>query len=147
MNSSGLIELIEGHSEGLTHATFQDLLMNPRTPSFRGAPRDEAAARIAALYRNLARWLAEHDDNAVRTAYEDWGRTRFRQNIPISEIAYCVLVAKDHLRRYARDRGLAELQAVEATIGEFFDRVLYYLIRGYEMQAATPPRSARGLLA
>ena len=147
MHSSGLIELIEGRAEGLTRAVVQDLSMNPRTPSFRGVPRDEAAGRITALYRNLARWLAEHDDNAVRAAYEDWGRTRFKQHIPISEITYGVLVAKDHLRRHARDHGLAELQALEAAVGEFFDRAVYYLVRGYEMQAATPPRSARGLLA
>ena len=43
----------------------------------------------------------------------------------------------------ARDHGLAELQALEAAVGEFFDRAVYYLVRGYEMQAATPPRSAR----
>jgi len=147
MHSSGLIQLIDGRAESLTRTVLQDLLLNPRTPSVRAVPRDELAARITALYRNLARWLAEHDDNAVRAAYEDWGRTRFKQDIPLSEIAYGVLLAKDHLRRYARDHGLAELQAVEATIGEFFDRALYYLVRGYEMQAATPPRSARGLLA
>jgi hypothetical protein len=147
MPTNGLIELIDKHAEGLTQAAFKDLLMNPRTPAFRGVPREQAAARVTALYRNLARWLSDHDDDAVRAAHEDWGRTRFDQRIPISEIVYGVLVAKGHLRQYARDHGLAELQTLEATIGEFFDRALYYLVRGYEMRAATPPQSGRALPA
>jgi len=144
MSSNGLIELIDKHAEGLTQAAFKDLLMNPRTPSFRGVPREQAAQRVTALYRNLARWLADHDDDAVRAAYEDWGRTRFDQRIPVSEIAYCVLVAKGHLRQYVRDHALTELQTLEPTIGEFFDRALYYVVRGYEMRAASPPQSGRG---
>ena len=144
MPSNGLIELIDKHTEGLTQAAFKDLLMNPRTPAFRGVPREQAAGRVTALYRSLARWLADHDDDAVRAAHEDWGRTRFDQRIPISEIVYGVLVAKGHLRQYARDHGLAELQTLEPAIGEFFDRALYYLVRGYEMRAASPPPSGRG---
>ena len=147
MSSNALIELIDKHTEGLTQAAFKDLLMNPRTPAFRGVPREQAAERVTALYRNLARWLANHDDDAVRAAYEDWGRTRFDQRIPLSEILYCVLVAKGHLRQYARDHALAELQTLEPTIGEFFDRALYYLVRGYEMRAASPPQPGRKLQA
>ena len=147
MPASELIALIEKHADGLTQAAVADLIMNPRTPSFRAVPREAAAERVAALYQNLAGWLAEHDDNAVRAAYEDWGRTRFHQRIPISEIVYCVLVAKGQLRQYAREHGLAELQAVDGTMAEFFDRALYYLVRGYEMQAASPARPAGGLLA
>jgi len=147
MTATGVIELIDKHAKGLTQAAFKDLLMNPRTPSFRGVPREQAAGRITTLYRNLARWLADHDDDAVRAAHEDWGRTRFDQRIPISEIVYGVLIAKGHLRQYARDHGLADLQTLDATIGEFFDRALYYLVRGYEMQAASPPQSGRKLQA
>jgi len=38
MTATGVIELIDKHAEGLTQAAFKDLLMNPRTPSFRGVP-------------------------------------------------------------------------------------------------------------
>ncbi|HEY2994537.1 MAG TPA: hypothetical protein VGM22_17105 [Methylomirabilota bacterium] len=138
MPSSALTELIEVHVDGLTREALQKVIMHPRTPSFRRVPRGEVIERIGAVYRSLAGWLAVHDDDAVRAAFEDWGRTRFKQNFPLSELAYAVLLAKDHLRRYAHDRGLVELQAVEAGIGEFFDRALYYLVRGYEMHAATP---------
>lgn len=147
MDSSAVIELIESHTEELTGEALRGLLMHPRTPSFRGVPREEITARIGTLYGHLGRWIATQDDDAIRAAFEDWGRKRFSQNVPISELVYAVILAKGHLRRRARDQGLADLQAVEAAIGDFFDRALYYLVRGYEMQAATPPRATAGASA
>jgi hypothetical protein len=144
MPSTTLSELLEAHAETLTGEALRTLIMHPRTPSFRALPREEVTTRIGTVYQRLGHWLAIHDDDAVRAAFEDWGRTRFKQTIPLSELAYAVILAKDHLRRFARDHGLVELQAVESAIGDFFDRALYYLVRGYEMQAAAPPRVARG---
>ena len=132
-------EGIGAHTEGLTSHAIQDLVMNPRTPSFRRVPRAEITERIGALYRSLAGWIATHDDDAVRAAYEEWGRKRFTQDIPLSEIVYAVILAKQHVHRYGKDHGL-DLKAVEPMIGEFFDRALYYLVRGYEMQASSAPR-------
>jgi len=144
MRATALPELLEAHAPRMTGEALRELVMHPRTPAFRGLPRDEVATRVGALYRNLGHWLAHHDDDAVRREYEDWGRTRFAQAVPLSELGYAVILAKDRLRRYAREEGLADLQAVEVMIGEFFDRTLYYLMRGYEMQAATTPRAASG---
>ena len=83
MLSHRLIQLIQDHADGLTHEALQDLLTNSRTPSFRKVPCEEIEARIGALYRNLGNWIGAPDD-AVRAGYEDWGRKRFRQGIPVS---------------------------------------------------------------
>jgi len=160
MLSHRLIQLIQDHADGLTHEALQDLLTNSRTPSFRKVPREEIEARIGALYRNLGNWIGAPDD-AVRAGYEDWGRKRFRQGIPVSELIYTMILAKHHLRRYIRDHGLVEfsgdriapaellplqmhsLQEANTMIGEFFDRALYHLARGYELEgAAERPRAA-----
>lgn len=161
MLSTRLIQLIENHADELTREALQDLITNPRTPSFRGVPRGELEGRIGGLYRNLGNWIGDPDDNAVRAAYEDWGRRRFHQGIPISEVVYALILAKHHLRRYVRDHGLVEfsgdrvapgellpvqlhgLQELNFMIGEFFDRALYHLARGYEMEAAAFPRGER----
>ena len=139
MPASHLITLLEQHSEALTKDALEQVLMHPRTPSFRAVPRAELSARIQALHTTLAGWLGKQDDDAVRAAFEDWGRKRFAQHVPISELVYAVIVAKDQLRRSARPHGV-EPAEVDGLAGEFFDRALYYVVRGYEMQAATPPR-------
>src|SRR5437773_597100 len=153
MLSHRLIQLIQDHADGLTREALQDLLTNSRTPSFRKVPCEEIEARIGALYRNLGNWIGAPDD-AVRAGYEDWGRKRFRQGIPVSELIYTMILAKHHLRRYIRDHGLVEfsgdriapaellplqmhsLQEANTMIGEFFDRALYHLARGYELEGA-----------
>jgi hypothetical protein len=154
MLSTRLIRLIEDHADGLTRETLQDVVTNPLTPSFRKVPPDELVERVGVLYRNLGNWIGDPKDDAVRAAYEDWGRRRFRQGIPVSEMVYTMIIVKHHLRRYIRDHGLVEfsgdhvapgeflpvqmhgVQELNSMIGEFFDRALYYLARGYEEEAA-----------
>jgi RsbRD-like negative regulator of sigma factor len=140
MPPTTLIELLETQADALTAEALKELITHPRTTSFRGVPREEVTTRVRTLLRTLAGWITKPDDDAIRAAFEDWGRTRFKQSVPLSEVAYAVLLAKDHLRRRAGAQGLTEAAGLEHWIGEFFDRALYYLMRGYEMQAATPPR-------
>ena len=153
MLAARLIQLIETHAEGLTREVLQDFTTNPKTQLLQKAPRAELEARIGSLYRNLGAWIGDPRDDAVQAEYEEWGRRRFRQGIPLSEIVYALVLIKHHLRRYIRDHGLVQFSADSAVsgeflpvhlhavqelnfmVGEFFDRALYYLARGYEAEA------------
>jgi hypothetical protein len=154
-----LIQLIENHSRSLTQETMQDVRTNEHTESFRRVPTAEIESRIAALYQNLGRWIGDPRDDEIRHEYEHWGRARFRQEIPISEIVYVLILTKKHLRKFIREHGLVtfsgdrvtpeelvplELYAIQELnylVGDFFDRALYHLVRGYE-SAAVVHRSA-----
>lgn len=156
---SRLMELIEAHAASLTREAAQDVLTNEHTRSFRWVPIAELEPRIAALYLNLGKWVGNPQEEAVRKEYEEWGRTRFRQGIPLSEIVYCLILVKAHLCRFIREYGLVSssrdrvtpdelvpvelygIQELNYMIGEFFDRALYHLTRGYEA-AATANRTA-----
>ncbi len=153
MLSARLIELIETHADALTQDALKDLTTNARTRSFRLVPKGELEERVFATYRNLRTWLGDPKDDAVRAEYEDWGVTRFRQGIPLSEIIYALILVKHHLRRFVRNHGLVEfsgdrissadmlgvqlysIQELNYMVGEFFDRAMYYLARGYEAEA------------
>jgi hypothetical protein len=106
-----LIELIQTHAQALTQEAVQDLLTNPRTPSFRGVPRDELEERIFTLYHDLGEWIGDRNDDRVRAEYEDWGRRRYDQGIRLSEIIFAIVVLKRHLRRYVKDHGLIDVKA------------------------------------
>lgn len=153
MLANRLIQLIENHSEVLTQEALQDLLTNENTLSFRKVPRAELKPRIAALYQNLGKWISSPNEDDIRQEYEDWGRARFRQGIPFSEIVYVLMLTKKHLRKFIREHGLVDfsgdrvtpdelvpvelyaIQELNYLVGEFFDRALYHLVRGYEMAA------------
>jgi hypothetical protein len=83
------------------------------------------------------------------------GRVRFREGVPVSELIYALLISKRHLRRYIREHGLVDfagdriaalellpvelhsIQELNYQVGEFFERALYHLARGFEFEAAT----------
>jgi len=159
MLASRLIQLIETHAQSLTREVVDDIRTNERTISLRQVPNAELEPRVAALYQNLGKWIGDPSEAAVREEYEYWGRTRFRQRIPLSEIVYCLILTKKHLRRFIREHGLVAfagdrvlpgelvpvelygIQELNYMVGDFFDKALYYLACGYEA-AATPSRAA-----
>jgi RsbT co-antagonist protein rsbRD N-terminal domain len=148
-----LIQLIENHAKSLTREAMQDVLTNENTTAFRRVPKEELEPRIAALYQNLGKWIGNPSDDDIRQEYEQWGRTRFRQGIPFSEIVYVLILSKKHLRKFIREHGLVtfsgdrvtpdelvpvELYAIQELnylVGDFFDKALYFLVRGYEAAA------------
>jgi len=150
-----LIQLIETHAHSLTTEVMDDILTNAHTTSFRNVPKAELELRIADLYQNLGKWIGDPSERSVRGEYEYWGRSRVRQGIPLSEVVYCVILAKKHLRRFIREHGLVEfrgdrvtpselvpvelygIQELNYMVGDFFDKALYYLASGYETASKT----------
>lgn len=156
MLAARLLLLIQSHAGPLTRETLQDLTTNERTRSFRGLRAAELESRVALLFNNLARWIGDPSDESVRREYEEMGRTRFREGVPLSELVYAIILTKRHLRGYIRDHGLVDfagdrvapdellplalhsIQELNYQVGEFFDRALFYLARGYEAEAGKP---------
>jgi hypothetical protein len=161
MISAKLIELIENHALGLAHDVTKDLLASERTRSFRSVKPDELEARIFDLLQHLGDWIGEPQAERVQAEFSDWGRRRFGQGIPLSEIVYAIIILKQHLRSYIRDNGLVDasfpriegdyvlpmhlqsLQDLNATVGTFFDEALYHLSRGYEAALGGTPDNPR----
>jgi hypothetical protein len=155
-----LVDLIEDHASRLTGDVVQDLLTNERTRGFRAVRPDELEERIFQIVHHLGNWIGDPKSVTVRAEFEEWGRRRFEQGIPLSEIVYAVIVLKQHMGRYVVDNGLVDaafpridgdyvlpmhlnsLQELNARLSRFFDEALYYLACGYE--AETKEVAARG---
>jgi hypothetical protein len=156
--SARLIELIQTNAEHLTRDVLKDYATNPRTRHWNVVPVAELEQRVISTYRNLGNWIGDPREDAVQAEYEEWGRKRYRNGIPLSEVVFAVILLKQHLRRYIREHGLVEhvrdrnasqeflpvhlygIQELNSLVGDFFDKALYHLARGYEMEA----RAAQG---
>ena len=159
MLGSRLLQLVHSHAGTLSREVMDDLMTNERTPAFRRLNAADVETRVSAVFYGLSKWLDDADDDAVRNEYEEMGRTRFRQGVPVSELIYALVVTKSHLRGYIREHGLVDfagdrvapqellplelhsIQDFNYRVGEFFDRALYHLARGYEgaaFEAAHP---------
>ena len=153
MVADRLVELIEIQAHRLAAEVAQDLITNPRTTGFAGVKRVELEERLFQLLHHLGNWISDRRSEKVQLEFADWGRRRFDQGIPISQIVFAIIILKQHLRRYIRDHGLVEasfpridgdyvlpmhlhsLHDLNVRVGEFFDEALYYLTRGYEAEA------------
>lgn len=153
MISANLIELIAIHASKLTADVVRDLTTDERTRGFRTLSIEELEPRVYELFHHLGMWISEPKAGRVQEEFSEWGRRRFGQGIPLSEIIYAVLLLKHHLRRYIRDHGLIDasfprvesdyilpmhlhsLQDLNEQVGAFFDEALYHLARGYEAEA------------
>jgi hypothetical protein len=151
--SARLIELIQAHAESLARDVMKDYATNPRTRHWNVVPGGELEQRVVSTYKNLGNWIGDPREEAVQAEYEEWGRKRYRNGIPLSEVVYAVILLKHHLRKYIREHGLVEhsrnrqtseeilpvhlygIQELNYLVGDFFDKALYHLARGYEMEA------------
>jgi hypothetical protein len=156
--SARLIELIQANAEHLAHDVLKDYATNPRTRHWNVVPGSELEQRVISTYRNLGNWISDPREEAVQAEYEEWGRKRYRNKIPLSEVVFAVILLKHHLQKYIREHGLVEhsrdryasqeilplhlygIQELNYIVGDFFDKALYHLARGYEMEA----RAAQG---
>src|SRR5262245_60344279 len=153
MLGAHLLTLIRAHAGPLTGDVVKELRTNERTSTFRRLDPADIETRVEALFYNLGKWIGDADENAVKDEYEEMGRVRFREGVRVSELVYALLVTKHHLRRYIRDHGLVDfagdrvvsqellplelhsIQELNYQVGEFFDRALYHLARGYEAES------------
>lgn len=150
MIAAKLVELIEIHANQLSRDVARDLATNPRTPGFRPVSHQELQDRVFQIFHHLGNWIGDPKSASVEAEFAEWGRRRFEQGIPISEVVYAIIVLKQHLRRYISDNGLVDaafpridsdyvlpmhlhsLQELNTRVGQFFDEALYHLARGYE---------------
>jgi hypothetical protein len=148
-----LVELIESHAGPFTSDVVQDLLTNDRTRGFRSIRPQELEERIFQIVHHLGNWIGDPRAVMVQAEFADWGRRRFEQDIPLSEVMYAVIVLKQHLRRYVLDHGLVDaafpraygdyilplhlnsVLELNARLSLFFDEALYHLARGHEDEA------------
>ena len=153
MIAAHLVQLIEIHADRLTNEVARALVVNVRTAGFRRVRGEELERRIFEILHHLGAWLEHPKGERVRAEFSDWGRRRFEEGIPLSEIVYAVLLLKATLRRYIRDNGLVEeavprmhgegvlpvhmhgLMELNSQVNEFFDEAIYHLCTGYETAA------------
>jgi hypothetical protein len=142
MLSARLVQIIEDHADLLTRGLIDDLLTNKHTPHYHHLTREELHDRSYDVYRNFGRWLGDETESAIESSYNHLGEKRFAEGIPLSEIVYALGLTKHHLLDYIRFSGMIDsavdlhgAQELQRRVGRFFDKAVYYTVRGFEHEA------------
>lgn len=138
MLSYRLIELIEKNWEPLAQGVLDDLQRDSRTPHYRELATAEIRDRAHDLVRNLGHWLTGGDRVRLAARYENLGRRRAADGVPLYEVLRKLQLLKRRLMNFAREQNLdqtaLEIHAeneLHHAIDQFFDEVIYSVAKGY----------------
>lgn len=142
MLSARLVRIIEDHAEQLTRGLIGVLMSNSRTRHYHYLTREELHVRIYDVYRNLGQWLNDETESAIESSYTQLGKKRFAEGIPVNEIVYSLGLIKNHLLEYIHFSGMADSavelhgdRELQRLVGRFFDKAVYYTVKGFEQEA------------
>lgn len=133
-----LVGLIENHGDDLAKVLAQRLHRSSRTAGFLLIPREELEHSTRDLYRNLGDWLLSKTEDEVESRFTDVGKRRYAQKVPLDDVVWGIILSKETLWGYLRHESLAdhamdlfnELEFMQLLDG-FFDRAVYYAVKGY----------------
>ncbi|MGO8815789.1 MAG: hypothetical protein ACLQVG_14150 [Terriglobia bacterium] len=143
MLSERLIRIIETHAEELTRGAVKKLQSSPHTRSYHDLSPDELHHRLFDVYHDLGRWLFKNTDHEIQLRYEEVGRRRCKEGVPLAEVLWSLVLTKDHLRECIGNSMSADSalelhreQEIYRLIGRFFDRAICYAAEAYEREAS-----------
>jgi hypothetical protein len=142
MLSDSLVQMIEDHADKLTYGLVNDLKSNKRTTHYHHLTGDELHRRTYDVYRHLGHWITSKTEGDIESSYTELGKTRYEEGIPLSEVVYALILTKNHLREYIRFSGMSDSamdlhreRELRHLVGQFFDKAIYYTVRGFEHAA------------
>jgi hypothetical protein len=138
-----LVRLIETHSQALAACLLDRVQNSHATPDYRNVPPEELKERVYEIYRHLGDWLINRDEFDLEQRYLKIGARRAQQNVPLSQVAWAIILTKDNLWEFLKKELVlerpvevfGELEMLQM-LNRFFDRAIYYAAVGYERAVA-----------
>jgi hypothetical protein len=139
MVSSKFVQMIESHSDQIAERVLRRVRQDSRFSHMAGLPETELKDACHRVLRNLGHWLTASADAEIERYYQERGRVRADEEVPLSEAVFFLIVLKEKMLDYIRDQGFTQNtvdlyaeEELEHQVGRFFDSATYNLIRGYE---------------
>ena len=97
---------------------------------------DELLNRFQDVVCNLSDWLEASDNDRLQSRYRELARERIQQRVPLSEVVMAAQtferVLIDQMRSPVADDQVRPTADTEALVREFFNRVVFSVVRTYE---------------
>lgn len=141
-----LVRLIERHSDALAAGLLQRVQTSELTRDYAKVPAIELKQTVYEIYRHLGDWLLGKTEFDIEQRYREIGMTRAEQGVPLSQLAWVIVLTKENLWEYLKhEAGLdrpvevfGELEMLQL-LDQFFDRAIFYAAVGYERAMAARP--------
>ncbi len=139
MLSGKLIHLIEAHQEQIGTNVIDEIRHHPDMVHLRKLPDAELRERGQQILENLGHWLAAGFEMEIARRYENLGKARFEESIPIHESVRALTITKEKMFEFIDEQGIAKTsmdlyaeEEFERRVGRFFDALIIHMVRGSE---------------
>lgn len=139
MLSTKLVGLVEDQWERITARVIDMIREDPALEHLKRLPETELRDLGRRTLKNLSHWLVSSSEADIGRNYEEIGRRRFHEGIPLHECVRCAHLLRERLVDFVREQGLAQStidvfaeEELEYHVDRFFDSLVYHLVKGYE---------------
>jgi hypothetical protein len=137
--SNRLIDLIKKNTGLILERWEEHLINDPTTPSFSKEHIDYVVARARNVLVDLETWIGyDASKDEIGRNYAGEGMKLFELGIPLCEAHRALVVLRRMLWNFVEIESdfdtmfeLSQIRELSDRVILFFDRALYYLIRGY----------------
>ena len=112
---------------------------DPDLPHYKNLSDEEIHERVLDLTTNLMEWINTKDKPRFATHFENLGRRRYAERIPLHEVIQKLIMIKRAIRTYASEQNYFSTTAeiyneleLLRTIESYFDFVVVRVAKGYE---------------
>lgn len=144
MLSTRLVELMATHSAEIAGMVLEAMHNDRHLPTFGKLPDSDLLMRFEDTCKKLSFSLSEGGQATLARHYESLGLLRRLEGIPLHEVVWAALLFKRQLLRYAQEHCFEQTAyelytevELERLVNGVFDKVVYYLVRGYEQAPET----------
>jgi hypothetical protein len=134
-----LMRLVETHADALVERLEKKIESCGRCAEYRNVSSSELKTLVAGIYGQLGQWLITRTEEDIERRYTAIGARRAEEQVPVSQLLWCIVLVKENLWEYLREN--EHLEDTSQIFGElvltqmvdqFFDRAMYYAVRGHE---------------
>jgi len=148
-----LVDLIETHADELTASLVEQLKTHRTTIGLRKYDDLELGRRSRELYHHLGWWLRSSSEAEVEKTFRNFGRVERGEGIPLSDLVGALLLTRRNLWSFIESKvgdSILDLRQeidLQLLVVRFFDRAIYFSVRGFEEAEGEAPAPAVRLAA
>lgn len=144
MISQKLLHILDAHHEEIAKRWMKDVRQDLDTISYKKVTDEKLREAAHDLFRHMSRLIKNRGEEVswLEEFYVKRGAERHKSGFRLSEVVRSMTLAKHHFWNFVQEEGIFDsatdlFQGLELLdeMSLFFDRVVYYLVLGYEREA------------
>lgn len=139
-HATKLIEITENNAETIAEQWYNNVKMNPRTPSYHSMPAEEAKKQALYFFKNFGKlFFTDSPFEEAQVLFSKYAESRYKERIPLSEVIYALTLMRRHMWLFSSSQAVfmtavdhhhaAESQSRTILM---FDYAIYIVVQKYD---------------